>query len=177
MTPQQRIERLESAIRDLHVEYEKFFNGARETPPSEMAEAVRGEIRFLRSANLRAVADNWRLAQAEARFASYSELHNRRLRQREEGRGPRAASAIERRPTHDPRQGVVVADRVDPEAAEALYAGLARASAGGPGFDLDRFQAYLEKQVETIRAKTGCRQVRFRLEPDGDRLKLKAKPL
>ena len=177
MTPQQRIERLEAAIRDLQIEYEKFFNGARDTPPAERAEAVRAEIRFLRNANMRGVADNWRLGQAEARFATYSELHNRRLRQREEGRGPRAASVVERRPAHDPHQGVVVGDRVEADAVEALYAGLARASESGPGFDLDRFRVYLEKQVETIRAKTGCRQVRFRLEPDGERLKLKAKPL
>lgn len=175
MTPQQRIERLEAAIRDLQIEYEKFFNGARDTPPKEMADAVRGEIRFLRSANLRAVADNWRLSQAEARFSSVSELHNRRLRQREEGRGP--LRVVERRPVHDPRRGVVVGDRLEQDAVEALYAGLARASESGPGFDLDRFRAYLERQVETIRARTGCRQVRFRLEPDGDRLKLKAKPL
>ena len=176
MTPQQRIERLEAAIRDLRIEYEKFFNGARDMPPSEMADAVRGEIRFLRNANLRAVADNWRLSQAEARFATYAELHNRRLRQREEGRGPRAA-ATERRPAHDPMQGVVVGDRLEPEAVEALYAGLARGSRSGPGFDLDRFRVYLERQVETIRARTGCQQVRFRLEPDGESLKLKAKPL
>lgn len=176
MTPQQRIERLEAAIRDLQIEYEKFFNGARDTPPVERAEAVRGEIRFLRNANLRAVADNWRLAQAEARFSSYSELHNRRLRQREEGgRGPRPAPV--ERPAHDPMRGVVVGDRLETEAVEALYAGLARGSRSAPSFDLDRFRAYLEKQVETIRAKTGCRQVRFRLEPDGERLKLKAKPL
>jgi hypothetical protein len=113
---------------------------------------------------------------AEARFASLSELHNRRLRQREEGRGPRRR-VVERRPAHDPRRGVVVGDRLEPGAVEALYAGLARASASGPGFDLDRFRAYLERQVETIRARTGCRQVRFRLEPDGEGLKLKAKPL
>jgi hypothetical protein len=140
-----------------------------------MTDAIRGEIRFLRNANLRAVADNWRLSQAEARFSSFSELHNRRLRQREEGRGPRRV--VERRPVHDPRLGVVVGDRLEPDAVEALYTGLARASASGPGFDLDRFRLYLEKQVETIRARTGCRQVRFRLEPDGERLKLKAKPL
>lgn len=175
MTPQQRIERLEAAIRDLQIEYEKFFNGARDTPPTDDADAVRGEIRFLRNANLRAVADHFRLSQAEARFASVSELHNRRVRQREEGRGPRRV--VERRPAHDPRRGVVVGDRLEPGAVEALYAGLARASASGPGFDLDRFRTYLERQVETIRARTGCRQVRFRLEPDGERLKLKAKPL
>lgn len=175
MTPQQRIERLEAAIRDLQIEYEKFFNGARDTPPTDVADAVRGEIRFLRNANLRAVADHWRLSQAEARFASFSELHNRRLRQREEGRGPRRV--VERRPAHDPRQGVVVGDRVDPAAVEALYAGLARGPGSGPGFDLDRFRVYLERQVESIRARTGCREVRFRLEPDGERLKLKAKPL
>jgi hypothetical protein len=141
-----------------------------------MAEEIRREIRRLRNTKLRAVADNWRLGQIEARFSSYNELHNRRLREREEGPARRVA-AVARRPLHDPRAGVVVGDHLEQSAVEALYAGLARASDQGPGFDLDRFRAYLEKQVETIRTRTGCQQVRFRLEPDGGRLKLKAKPL
>ncbi|HEX2162379.1 MAG TPA: hypothetical protein VHM02_00370 [Thermoanaerobaculia bacterium] len=175
MTPQQRIDRLESAIRALQIEYEKFWNGARDVPPADLADELRAEIRALRNLNLRGVADNFRLQQLEARFASTSELANRRLRQREEGRGPRPV--VERRPAHDPRAGVVVGDRLEPAAVEALYAGLARGTPAGPGFDLERFRAYLERQLETIRARTGCRQVRFRLEPDGERLKLKAKPL
>jgi hypothetical protein len=175
MNPQQRIDRLESAVRELRVEYEKFFNGARDVPPEELREEIQVEIRALRNANLRAVADNFRLTQVEARFNSFGEMFRRRLRDAEEGR---TAVPAAKRPSRrfDPHHGVVLGETADAEAVEALYVGLARGG-GGPKFDLDSFRGYLEKQVGAIRAKTGCARVRFRLEPDGDRLKLKAKPL
>jgi len=173
MNAQQRIERLESAVQELRVEFEKFFNGARDVPPEELREEIQGEIRMLRNASLRAVADNFRLTQVEARFNSFSEMFRRRLRDAEEGRA--AAPVVSRPRRIDPQRGVVMGDAVDDEAVEALYAGLARG--GNPRFDLDSFRGYLEKQVGAIRAKTGCARVRFRLVPDGERLKLKAKPL
>jgi hypothetical protein len=173
MNAQQRIERLESAVQEMRVEYEKFFNGSRDVPPEELRDEIQGAIRVLRNANLRSVADNFRLTQVEARFNSFSEMFRRRLRDAEEGRGAKAVVSRPRR--IDPQRGVVMGDAVDDDAVEALYAGLARG--GDPRFDLDSFRGYLEKQVGAIRAKTGCARVRFRLVPDGDRLKLKAKPL
>jgi hypothetical protein len=71
---------------------------------------------------------------------------------------------------------VVLGGEVDDAAVEALYQGLARGG-GGPRFDLESFRAYLDQQVGAMREKTGCSRVRFRLEPDGGKLKLKAKPL
>ncbi len=156
------------------MEYEKFFNGARETPPQDLRDEIRSEIRGLRNANLRGHADNWRLSQLEARFTSLSELFGRRLRRQEEGAAPQAVGAGTRRP--DPSRGIVLGSELASDGVEALYAGLA---AGGdrPGFDLESFRAYLGRQVRSIRDRTGCTQVRFRLEPVGDKLKLKAKPL
>lgn len=174
MNAQHRIERLESAVQEMRVEFEKFFNGSREVPPEDLREEIQGEIRQLRNANLRAVADNFRLTQVEARFNSFSEMFRRRLRDAEEGR--RTVPAASRPRSVDPQHGVVMGGAVDDEAVQALYAGLARGG-GKPKFDLDSFRGYLEKQVGAIRAKTGCARVRFRLVPDGDRLKLKAKPL
>ena len=177
MDAQHRLDRLDGAIRELRVEWEKFFNGSRQVPPEELREEIQGEIRALRNVNLRSVADNFRLAQVEARFNSFSELFNRRLRQAEEGRVPGVAPVPERQRTFDPARGVVFGDDVGGAAVEALYHGLARGPGGPPRFDLESFRAYLEKQVGAMRAKTGCSRVRFRLEPDGGQLKLKAKPL
>ncbi|HEX2252254.1 MAG TPA: hypothetical protein VHQ65_03180 [Thermoanaerobaculia bacterium] len=172
---QPRLDRLELAIRELQIEFEKFFNGARATPPLDLRDEVQAEVRRLRNTNLHSVADSFRFAQVEARFTSLGEMFNRRLRLQEEGRGP-AAPAVVARTRLDPRRGVVLADRVETAAVEALYEGLAR-SGQRPGFDLESFRLYLEKQVTSIRQRTGCHAVRFRLEPDGERLKLKAKPL
>ena len=94
----------------------------------------------------------------------------------EEGRGPLAVPS-RGAPEHDPRRGVELGESLDPAAVEALYHGLSRGPGGGPRFDLESFRGYLEKQVGALRQRTGCARVRFRLEPEGDRLKLKAKPL
>lgn len=176
MDAQQRIDRLDRAVRLLRIEWEKFFNGAVTVPPEEMREEIGTEIRSLRNSNLRGLAENYRLNQLEARFNSYSELYGRRLRQSEEGRGPGLPVRRDRQPRLDPRRGVVLGDQVDTATAEALYDGLAQ-SGRAPRFDLETFRDYLEKQVGALKAKTGCRQVRFRLEEDGDTVKLKAKPV
>jgi len=179
MTPGERLDGLDRSIGELKVEFEKFFNGARTVPPEDLREAVRARIRALRGQNLRGLADRYRLGQLEARFVSLGELWTRRLREAEEGRAPATGGheRAERADRLDPLRGVVVGGRVDTEEAEALYAGLAAAPGGSPGFDLESFRTYLEQQVGAIREKTGCERVRFRLEPDGERMRLKARPL
>ncbi|HMB54933.1 MAG TPA: hypothetical protein VKU40_16570 [Thermoanaerobaculia bacterium] len=175
MNPEQRLDRLEQGIATLRVEFEKFFNGAADVPPDDLRDSLRTEIRALRLANLKAAADNFRLAQLEARFNSFNELFNRRLRVAEEGRRPSVRVPRER--GFDARRGVVVEGTLDSEVVEGLYAGLSAGKGRGPKFDLDTFRGYLEKQMETIRARTGRQRVRFRVEDDDGRLKLKAKPL
>ncbi len=164
-------------IRLLQIEYEKFFNGALPMPPEDFRHRVQTQLRNLRNATTTSAVDNFRLADLEARFNSYNELFNRRVREREEGRhrAHRPAPVEVRR--FDPRQGIVVGETVDPEAAEALYQGLASGPGDGPRFDLDSFQTYLARQAAAIRAKTGCAEVQFRLADEEGKLKLKARPL
>jgi len=121
--------------------------------------------------------DSFRLSDMEARFNSYNELFNRRLRDTEEGRHPAARPAPPPPRHYDPAQGIVFGDRIDPQAAEALYQGLAASPGDGPRFDLDSFQTYLARQVNAIREKTGCAQVQFRLAAEDGKIKLKARPV
>ena len=175
-------------IEKFKIEFERFLSGATVIPPDERKAQLTRDLRDLRTANLRTSADQFRLASLEARFNSYSELFNRRLRDREEGRGARpartAAAAPERR--LDASAGVVVTDRLENEAVEALYQTLTRrandaAGAGGPAsapaMALDTFRGYLSQQIESIRLKTGCEAVQFRIAAEDGKLKLKAKPV
>ena len=146
------------AVREMRIEWEKFFNGSRTVPPEELRDEIQSEIRALRNSNLRGVAENFRLSQVEARFNSFSELYGRRLHQVEEGRGPLAVVATRRGPELDPRRGVELGESLDPAAVEALYHGLSRGPGAGPRFDLESFRGYLAKQVGTLRARTGRRQ-------------------
>lgn len=176
MSIEQRIDRLTREIDTFRIEFEKFFAGARSVPPNDLSDEIRNEIRVLRAEPGAQLADNFRISQIEARFNSFSELFNRRVREQEVAR-PTAASTMPQQRRVDVDRGVVVHERVAPEVARELYAGLAKDPANPPRFDLDHFTQYLAQQVDTIRRKTGCSQVRFRLAEEGGRVKLKAKPL
>lgn len=175
MAGHNEIDRLDDRIKDLRVEYERFFNGALPIPPVELQGHIQKMIRRLRNRPMPAFADQFRLTQLEARFNSFVELANRRLREREEGRGAtRAAASRDGRP--DPGEGIVVGESVASEAVEALYAGLCQGREA-PRFDLESFRTYLDRQSASIRSKTGCREVRFRVVDEGGQMKLKARPI
>lgn len=174
------LDQLNRDVQQLRVDFERFFNGALPFPPEELRGRVQTQIRNLRALTSSATAvESFRLSDLEARFNSYNELFNRRLRDIEEGRHPAGRQAppppAPRR--YDPAQGVVFGDRVDPEAAEALYQGLVSAPGDNPRFDLDSFQTYLARQVSAIREKTGCAAVQFRLATEDGKVKLKARPV
>lgn len=183
-----QLDLLADGIEKFKIEFERFLAGATLIPPDEQRAKLVRDLRELRTANLRASADQFRLASLEARFNSYSELFHRRLRDREEGRSARlhrpVAAAPERR--LDAASGVVVTDRLEPEAVAALYQSLTRrgkaaSSEGGggaaPAMELDTFRGYLSQQIESIRLKTGCEAVQFRIATEDGKLKLKAKPV
>jgi hypothetical protein len=174
------LDQLNREVQQLRVDFERFFNGALPFPPEELRGRVQAQIRNLRNLTSAATAvESFRLGDLEARFNSYNELFNRRIRDIEEGRHiagrPAAPPPAARR--HDPAQGVVFGDRIDPEAAEALYQGLVSAPGDNPRFDLDSFQTYLARQVTAIREKTGCTAVQFRLATEDGKVKLKARPV
>jgi hypothetical protein len=173
------LDQLGRDIQQLRVDFERFFNGALPFPPEELRGRVQAQIRNLRGmSNLATAVDNFRLGDLEARFNSYNELFNRRVRDREEGRAPVAHVAPPSSARRfDPAQGIVFSERVDPEAAEALYHGLAASPGDSPRFDLDSFQTYLARQVAAIREKHGCDQVQFRLANEDGKVKLKARPV
>lgn len=172
------LDALNRDLQQLRVDFERFFNGSLHSPPDELRGRVQTQLRQLRGVNLTTAVDSFRLGDLEARFNSYNELFNRRLRDLEEGRQPaarHAPPAAERR--YDPFEGILFGERANPEAAAALYQGLAAAPGDSPRFDLDSFQTYLARQVAAIRDKTGCSEVQFRLASEDGKVKLKARPV
>lgn len=171
------LDQLQKDIRQLQIDFERFFNGGLPLPPDELRGRIQAQLRNLRNTNITAAVDSFRLGDLEARFNSYNEMYNRRVRDIEEGRTHHKVFAFVERPRFDPRNGVVFGSEIDPEAAEALYRGLASGPGDGPRFDLDSFQTYLRRQTEAIRQKTGCDEVQFRVAEEDGKLKLKARPV
>lgn len=178
-TPQRRslerdFERFERDLNRLRVEFEKFFNGALPQPPEEQRKHLAETLKRLRNQPQLSSAESFRLGGLEARFNSYSELFGRRVRDLEEGR----TIAFQRQQAArlDPESGVTVHGDLSQEVVETLFQGLC-AGAEPPRFDLDTFGRYLDKQLNQIRQKSGREAVHFRVEREGSKVKLKAKPI
>ncbi|HEY6320085.1 MAG TPA: MXAN_5187 C-terminal domain-containing protein [Thermoanaerobaculia bacterium] len=202
-TVSESIDHLAGEIRQLRVDFERFFSGALLIPPDELRRRVQARLRQLRSLSSMSAVDRFRLGDLEARHNSYDELFTRRLRDREEGRlragqpptpltppPPRPSSPGGHGPSDpgalgapgDPGTGIVIGADPDPRAVAALYeqvtaAGAPGGGAAGPRFDLASFGSYLQRQAAAIRAKTGCAEVQFRLAAEDGKLRLKARPL
>jgi hypothetical protein len=187
-TVTEAIDHLAADIRQLRVDFERFFSGALLIPPDELRRRVQARLRQLRTVNTMSAVDRFRLGDLEARHNSYDELFTRRLRDREEGRlrtgqaPPPPPPAPAPPAGYDPGAGIVIGPDPDPRAVAALYAGLTAVGAPGggaevPRFDLASFGSYLQRQAAAIRAKTGCAEVQFRLAAEDGKLRLKARPL
>lgn len=178
---ERQIDRLGSEIEQMNLLYRRSLAGdpGLEVEAIDRVEdAIRRSLRRLHDTNMQRAVDRFRLSNLEARFHTYLEMFQRRQRLQEEGRdllaaaGP-AGTAI----GADPSRGVVVGSRPEAEAVTALFEGLYAKSGRRLKMDLETFQTYLQRQVSQIREKTGCESVQFRLEGEGEAVKLKARPV
>ena len=162
-TAEAELDHLAASIDRFKLEGEKFFNGATPTPPEDLRVKVGRELRALRQRTLKSAAEEFRLGSLEARFNSLTELHGRRLREREEGRGLHHRPVVAPAKRYDAEAGIVLDHDLEAPAVAALLAGLARG--GGTAPDLESFRGYLARQLDAIREKTGATEVQFRARP------------
>lgn len=165
---------IESGIRRLKIDFDRFFNGALPVPPEDQRRELARLLRRARTLPGRTFAERFLLNTLEARFNTLSELFNRRLREQETVGTPRAQQL---QPGHDARRGVVFGARLDPAAVTALYNQLYSSAGRSAKTDFDSFERYLQKQVDTLRKRTGCSEIRFRVTQAAGQPTLKAKPL
>ena len=165
------LEILTRMVQQFRIQGQRFLVGDLPIPPDELRDKIQAELRKMRSVSLKGAAIKFRLSSLEAQFNSQLDLFGRRLRGREEaGRAAQGSAASERR--LDPVQGIVFGRELDAEGTKALYSGLPN-----PSMSFDKFRSYLGRQADTIRAKTGCSEIQFRVAVQDGKLRLKAKPV
>jgi hypothetical protein len=167
------LDRLEQDLNTLRIDFERFFNGDLDVPPEQFRDSIRGQIASLAQATKTPV-DAFRLTALEARFHSWSELFNRRLRNVELQH--KTVRKTRRSTVADPGEGIVFGQHIDAAGVAPLHRRLYRDQSPG-GMDLDTFTAYLARQHQLIRDRTGCDQVSFRIVEEDGKKKLKAKPV
>ena len=81
-----KTDRLDTAIRQLQVKWDLFFVGQERKPPTELQTQVETLIRRHSNQEIRNNGERFRYQGLTARFTTFSELWQKRLRAREEGK-------------------------------------------------------------------------------------------
>jgi hypothetical protein len=196
---------IEKGMRQLQVEWEKFFGGLERKPPNDLKARVERLIRSYAGAEIRNATERFRYQTLTARYNTFNELWNKRLRAKEEGRALGFHGRLEK--LHEqhmaeiataapddalpelelprmppPRNGEIRVEspEVDREAMRALYDRFlaARQQAGEAGaVKFDSFQKLIAQQTTRILTEKGAQAVDFRLETKDGRVSLKARAI
>jgi hypothetical protein len=186
------LDRLDVSIRQLQVKWDLFFNGQEKKPPVDVQSKVEALIKQYANAEIRNSGDRFRYQSLSTRYSTFSELWQKKLRAREEGKpfgvhGLRAEQMPPPRSPALPPPGAAapppgeirVSDPLrDTAAVRALYERFVeeRKRAGetrAPVFE--NFRDLIKQQTERIRAEKGAQAVDFRLETRDGKVSLKAR--
>jgi hypothetical protein len=186
------LDRLDQQIRQLQAKWDMFFSGVDKKPPTELQSQVEKLIRQYAFSEIRNNTERFRYQGLTARYNTFNELWQKRLRAREEGKAfgvhglradalpapppPGAAPAAARARSDGGEYRVGDPDR-DAAAVRALYEQYVSerqrmGEAGAPAFD--SFLQLIGQQTAKILGK-GARAVDFRLDTKGGKVALKAK--
>jgi hypothetical protein len=191
------LEVLEKALRQLQIEWEKFFAGTERKPPMDLKSRVEGLIRRYAYAEIRNNTDRFRYQSLTSRYNAFSELWTKRLRAMEEGRslgrGPRAPAmpsgmAAAASPAASPAapsaapagEFRIRAPEQEKEAVRDLFERYvaARRDAGESGaVKYESFEKIIAQQASRILVEKGGQAVDFRLETKDGKVSLKARPV
>lgn len=173
------LDRLEADLKRLEAEYNMFFAGRAPRPPWETRSRVEAAIKKFDRAPSGNYGERYRFSSLQARFAALTDLWDRGLRAREEGRAGPLGGAKNR----DVRDRIVrVASFTDPskepDKLRELYDAIveARREVGSSPVSFDRFSELVTGQVEKFRKKDGD-EVAFRVGVQDGKVTLTARAL
>ncbi|MDH3626623.1 MAG: hypothetical protein OEV00_07455 [Acidobacteriota bacterium] len=181
------IHTLEVGTRQLKVQYDMFFVGARKIPPRELRAQLERLIRRNIDTSHANYAQRFHLTTAVSRFNSLSELWDKTIRGREQGYlengrivDPRSQATQPSTPAA--ADGTLARCRVTDAHADAarlkdLYQSFVAAHEKGtrtPSFE--KFILGVEAQSSRIRKKSGCEEIELRVVAKDGKVQLKARP-
>ena len=169
---------LENELQTLILEWERFFSGDRRTPPEQERTVLARRIRQLVEHPTLRGAARFRLEQLQHRFATYTALWERQLRNREEGRPPVPAGRPETRQAGSSSNAASPASVERADAPRDLYERwvAAKTSLGqSPGLSREQFEARLAAQRRQIEQRLGT-AVEFDVAVRDGKVRLAARP-
>lgn len=186
MVSQGELANVETRLRDLIREWERYFAGDRRVPPVKERDSMARWMRTMSESGtpLRS-AEAFRLGQLQQRFATYSQLWERMLREREEGRVVRpvvpgaggADSATSPQSSSSSASANAPRTETVHQGEDDLYRTYleARRSLGQEArVSRKAFEAQIESQRQRLRERMG-KDVQFRVVVEGGKVKISAR--
>jgi hypothetical protein len=186
---------LEKSLTGLRIDYERFFAGDLKTPPTATRRKVDEVLRRVGIVEVERAAERFRLQALQGRYTTLTELWDKRLAAKEEGRGlfraPRPAPAAPPAPPPPPparRPRSISSDGEGSTTVKAVGRGdlkslfdrfcAARAAAGEDVSKLryERFEDLVKKQAAEIRRATGATRLAFEVQIREGKVRLVGRP-
>ena len=178
---------LDKSIASLKLDYERFFSGDLKVPPLPARKSVEQVLRRVGIVSVDKAEERFRLQALQSRFTALSELWEKRLVAKEEGRG-RVRPPLRVRPVEQPAAtpsgdagaaaSVKGSGRSDLRSLLDRYCA-ARAALGEDASRLrsDRFEELVKKQAAEIRRATGATRLAFDVQTRDGKVRLVGRSL
>lgn len=165
---------LDRMIEQLKRDYEIFFAGGIKRPPIDLRATTEKSVWKFSSLKTLNNAQRFRYNSLAARFNVYTELWNKQMRLKEEGKLPGAlAPALD--PKHSPGEAPRRTEDRKLKELFTRYVASKSATGGSAVLNYDSFVKALAKQREQILNQHQCKDVEFYLAEEDGRTKLKAR--
>ena len=183
---QRDLQTLDAELKKLEAEYNMFFSGRAPRAPWEARSRVDALFKRWGRTHVESGADRFRLDALQMRYRKFTELWDRAIRAREEGRpGPFAQRQSPQPKVEEREQAgakvLSVTAFTDPmremDKLHALYDSLmdARRGAGEPIVPFHKFAALVQERVSELRQPAGGGEVAFRVSVKDGKVSLTAR--
>ncbi len=180
------LQMLDVKLKQLRMEYEQYFLGARKREPQLLRGEVNKVVAHYANAPIRNTALRFLFNNLRARYFTHKRLWDETCRKIEDGTYQRhlfqaklheeERAAKQKTPRTEAAAPAQAGGGEDALFAEYLGA-RGTTGQGAAGITRDKFAALLRQQEDAIRAKFGAATVKFRVVVEEGRAKLKATPV
>lgn len=178
MAFQEDMARFQRYFKMLEREYEQWFSGALPKPPWETQKICEGLIKKYANSPPRNLSEQSLFSMLQARFNTYMEMWNRRMRLKEEGRLPGGREERVRRtsvPKPDPAAASGGGDRFR-DVFDSFVAAKQKAGENTTKLSYESFRKTLEKQADQLRSSRGFKDVNFGVSVKDGKVSVVARP-
>jgi len=181
VTTDEELSKLEDNIRRLKIEYEAYFSGGQPRAPHDTVFRVETTIKkFNDGAGKLSFGHRFRFNQLVQKYAVYSDLWRRKLKDKEEGRGSFGAQrrAEEEKPADGSTRVVCSDPEKEKEKVDQLLKAMieAKRQVGERADNIDpyQFSKFVSEKTRQLKESLGCEKVQFSISVEEGRVKFKA---